>query len=147
MEDLIALSKKEIFKTEKRLILGGGSNILFTKDYDGLVIQNNIKGWEITKENDNFIELKIGAGENWHQMVTTCVNNGWGGIENLSLIPGNAGTAPMQNIGAYGVEIKETFVSLRAFDISTSTVKEFSNKECQFGYRESIFKNEEKTNT
>lgn len=144
VEDLLTLHKKDIFKKEKRLILGGGSNILLTKDFDGLVIQNNIKGWEIKKENENFIELEIGAGENWHQMVTTCVNNGWGGIENLSLIPGNAGTAPMQNIGAYGVEIKETFISLKAFEISTSTIKTFSKKDCQFDYRESVFKKEKK---
>ena len=144
VEDLLTLYKKEIFKKEKRLILGGGSNILLTKDFEGLVIQNNIKGWEIKKENENFIELEIGAGENWHQLVTTCVNNGWGGIENLSLIPGNAGTAPMQNIGAYGVEIKETFISLKAFEISTSTIKTFSKKDCQFDYRESVFKKEKK---
>ena len=144
VEDLLTLSKKEIFKKENRLILGGGSNILLTKDFDGLVIQNHIKGWGIKKENESFIELEIGAGENWHQMVTTCVNNGWGGIENLSLIPGNAGTAPMQNIGAYGVEIKETFISLKAFEISTSTIKTFSKKDCQFDYRESVFKKEKK---
>jgi UDP-N-acetylmuramate dehydrogenase len=126
------------------LILGGGSNILFTKDFDGLVILNNIKGKEIIDQNQQSIFLKIGAGENWHELVMYCVDNGWGGIENLSLIPGNTGTAPMQNIGAYGVEIKETFIELEALEISSGKIVKFNNSDCEFGYRESVFKNKMK---
>ena len=126
------------------LILGGGSNILFTKDFDGLVILNNIKGKEIISQNQQSIFLKIGAGENWHELVMYCVDNGWGGIENLSLIPGNTGTAPMQNIGAYGVEIKETFLELEALEISSGKIVKFNNSDCEFGYRESVFKNKMK---
>jgi UDP-N-acetylmuramate dehydrogenase len=126
------------------LSLGGGSNILFTKDFDGLVILNNIKGKEIINQNQKSVFLKIGAGENWHELVMYCVDNGWGGIENLSLIPGNTGTAPMQNIGAYGVEIKETFVELEALEISSGKIVKFSNSDCEFGYRESVFKNKMK---
>ena len=144
VNELIEIKKSEKFKDHELLILGGGSNILFTKDFNGLVILNNIKGKEIVDQNDDSIILKIGAGENWHELVMYCVDNGWGGIENLSLIPGNTGTAPMQNIGAYGVEIKETFVELEALEISSGKVVKFSNSECEFGYRESVFKNKMK---
>ena len=144
VNELIEIKKSEKFKDHELLILGGGSNILFTKDFNGLVILNNIKGKEIVDQNDNSIILKIGAGENWHELVMYCVDNGWGGIENLSLIPGNTGTAPMQNIGAYGVEIKETFVELEALEISSGKIVKFSNSECEFGYRESVFKNKMK---
>lgn len=144
VNELIEIKKSEKFKDRELLILGGGSNILFTKDFNGLVILNNIKGKEIVDQNDDSIILKIGAGENWHELVMYCVDNGWGGIENLSLIPGNTGTAPMQNIGAYGVEIKETFVELEALEISSGKIVKFSNSECEFGYRESVFKNKMK---
>ena len=144
VNELIEIKKSEKFKNHELLILGGGSNILFTKDFNGLVILNNIKGKEIVDQNDDSIILKIGAGENWHELVMYCVDNGWGGIENLSLIPGNTGTAPMQNIGAYGVEIKETFVELEALEISSGKIVKFSNSECEFGYRESVFKNKMK---
>ena len=144
VNELIEIKKSEKFKDRELLILGGGSNILFTKDFNGLVILNNIKGKEIVDRNDDSIILKIGAGENWHELVMYCVDNGWGGIENLSLIPGNTGTAPMQNIGAYGVEIKETFVELEALEISSGKIVKFSNSECEFGYRESVFKNKMK---
>lgn len=144
VNELIEIKKSEKFKDHELLILGGGSNILFTKDFNGLVILNNIKGKEIVDQNDDSIILKIGAGENWHELVMYCVDNGWGGIENLSLIPGNTGTAPMQNIGAYGVEIKETFVELEALEISSGKIVKFSNSECEFGYRESVFKNKMK---
>ena len=144
VNELIEIKKSEKFKDYELLILGGGSNILFTKDFNGLVILNNIKGKEIVDQNDDSIILKIGAGENWHELVMYCVDNGWGGIENLSLIPGNTGTAPMQNIGAYGVEIKETFVELEALEISSGKIVKFSNSECEFGYRESVFKNKMK---
>lgn len=141
VNELIELTKTKVFKDLRLLILGGGSNILFTKDFDGLVILNNIKGKEIINQTQQSIFLKIGAGENWHELVMYTVDNGWGGIENLSLIPGNTGTAPMQNIGAYGVEIKETFVELEALEISSGKIIKFNNSDCEFGYRESIFKN------
>ena len=144
INELIELTKTNVFKDLELLILGGGSNILFTKDFDGLVILNNIKGKEIIDQNQQSIFLKIGAGENWHELVMYCVDNGWGGIENLSLIPGNTGTAPMQNIGAYGVEIKETFVELEALEISSGKIVKFNNSDCEFGYRESVFKNKMK---
>ncbi|MAT67222.1 MAG: UDP-N-acetylenolpyruvoylglucosamine reductase [Crocinitomicaceae bacterium] len=144
INELIELTKTNVFKDLELLILGGGSNILFTKDFDGLVILNNIKGKEIIDQNQKSIFLKIGAGENWHELVMYCVDNGWGGIENLSLIPGNTGTAPMQNIGAYGVEIKETFIELEALEISSGKIVKFNNSDCEFGYRESVFKNKMK---
>ena len=144
INELIELTKTNVFKDLELLILGGGSNILFTKDFDGLVILNNIKGKEIIDQNQQSIFLKIGAGENWHELVMYCVDNGWGGIENLSLIPGNTGTAPMQNIGAYGVEIKETFIELEALEISSGKIVKFNNSDCEFGYRESVFKNKMK---
>ena len=144
INELIELRKTNEFKDLQLLILGGGSNILFTKDFDGLVILNNIKGKEIIDQNQQSVFLKIGAGENWHELVMHCVDNRWGGIENLSLIPGNTGTAPMQNIGAYGVEIKETFVELEALEISSGKIVKFNNSDCEFGYRESVFKNKMK---
>lgn len=144
VNELIELTKTKVFKDLQLLILGGGSNILFTKDFDGLVILNNIKGKEIIDQTQESIFLKIGAGENWHELVMYTVDNGWGGIENLSLIPGNTGTAPMQNIGAYGVEIKETFVELEALEISSGKIVKFNNSDCEFGYRESVFKNKMK---
>ena len=144
INELIEVTKTNVFKDLELLILGGGSNILFTKDFDGLVILNNIKGKEIIDQNQQSIFLKVGAGENWHELVMYCVDNGWGGIENLSLIPGNTGTAPMQNIGAYGVEIKETFVELEALEISSGKIVKFNNSDCEFGYRESVFKNKMK---
>lgn len=144
INELIELTETNVFKDLELLILGGGSNILFTKDFDGLVILNNIKGKEIIDQNQQSIFLKIGAGENWHELVMYCVDNGWGGIENLSLIPGNTGTAPMQNIGAYGVEIKETFIELEALEISSGKIVKFNNSDCEFGYRESVFKNKMK---
>lgn len=122
--------------------LGGGSNVLFIDDYDGLLVLMNIKGKEIMEENDEKVLLKVGAGENWHELVMYCVEEGWGGIENLSLIPGSVGAAPIQNIGAYGVELDQVFVSLEAIEISSGNRKTFSKEECRFGYRDSIFKNE-----
>lgn len=122
------------------LILGGGSNILFTKDFDGLVLRNEIMGKTIVSENEDDVLVKVGAGENWHQFVVYCIENNWGGIENLSLIPGNVGASPMQNIGAYGIEIKDVFHELEAYHIPTGELKVFSHKECAFGYRESVFK-------
>ena len=142
VNDLMDLSKQDIYKNQNKLILGGGSNILFTSNFQGLIIKNNITGVEITKETSDFVEVKIGAGVNWHEFVIYCVNQGWGGVENLSLIPGNCGTAPMQNIGAYGVEIKDTFINLEAFEINSGKIAHFNAEDCQFGYRESVFKNQ-----
>ncbi len=122
------------------LILGGGSNILFTKDYDGYVIQNNLKGIQITSEDDKQVSLCVQSGEIWHQLVLYCTKKGFAGIENLSLIPGLVGAAPMQNIGAYGVELESVFESLEAVEIRNSEIREFSKSECVFGYRDSIFK-------
>lgn len=123
-------------------ILGGGSNVLFRNNFDGLIIHIDIKGKEVVKESNEHVWLKIGAGENWHKTVLYCVERGWGGIENLSLIPGTVGAAPIQNIGAYGVELEQVFDSLEAVDISTGEKRIFSKTQCRFGYRDSIFKNE-----
>ncbi len=132
------------FHMTKRLILGGGSNVLFTKDFDGVVIKVNIKGIKKIKENADYVWLKAGAGENWHDLVLYSIENNLGGIENLSLIPGSVGAAPLQNIGAYGVELKETIHEVKALNIPTTEVHVFDKSDCQFGYRESIFKNEAK---
>ena len=126
------------------LVLGGGSNILFTKNFNGLVLLNEIKGTEIVEENSDYIIIKAGAGEVWHDFVVHCVQNNWGGIENLSLIPGSVGASPIQNIGAYGVEIKDVFEELEALEITTGEIHRFSMNECKFGYRDSLFKNEAK---
>ncbi len=123
-----------------RIILGGGSNILFTKDFDGLVLKNELKGIEVVKETDEHVYVKASAGENWHQFVMHCVENNYAGLENLSLIPGNCGASPMQNIGAYGVEIKDVFHELEALHIDERSVEAFSASACEFGYRESVFK-------
>ncbi|MGV8095181.1 MAG: UDP-N-acetylmuramate dehydrogenase [Mangrovibacterium sp.] len=124
------------------LFLGGGSNLLFKGDFEGLVIQSNIPGIKLLKEDRNYIWLEVGAGEDWDNFVSYCVNCHYGGIENLSLIPGNVGAAPVQNIGAYGVEIKDFVVSVKGFDLMTFQFREIPASECQFAYRNSIFKNE-----
>lgn len=142
LKDLDELYQHKLYKSQKKLILGGGSNILFTSNFDGLVIKNEIKGIEVIKETNDIVEVQIGAGVNWHEFVIHAVNNKWGGIENMSLIPGNCGTAPMQNIGAYGVEIKDTFVSLNAYEIETGKIVSFDRKRCEFDYRDSVFKND-----
>ncbi len=128
----------------KRLILGGGSNVLFTENFEGLVIKNNIKGIEVIGENEDHVFVQAGAGEPWHEFVLHCIEKGWYGIENLSLIPGNVGASPMQNIGAYGVEIKDVFHELEAVHIATGLTHHFDQASCEFGYRESIFKKEMK---
>ena len=125
---------------EKKLILGGGSNILLTKNYDGLVIRNCIPGIEVVSETDFHVIVKANAGVVWHQLVLYTIENNYGGIENLSLIPGFAGAAPMQNIGAYGVEMKDVFYSLEAADVHTGELVNFNLNDCGFGYRESVFK-------
>lgn len=132
------------YQSTERLILGGGSNMLLTKDFDGLVIKIAIKGFEIIQENEDNIWIKAGAGVVWHDLVMHCVNKNYAGMENLSLIPGTVGAAPMQNIGAYGIEIKEVFEALEALEIVTGEIKVFDKVTCNFGYRESIFKHEAK---
>ena len=122
------------------LILGGGSNILFTKNFDGLVLKNDILGIEKIKEDEEYVYVKAGAGVNWHQLVVYCIDNNRAGIENLSLIPGNTGASPMQNIGAYGVEVKDVFFELEAFHLKEKTMVVFNLNDCGFGYRESVFK-------
>lgn len=129
-----------LHKYTNKLILGGGSNMLLTKDFDGLVIHVNIKGIEIVSKNDDFVYVSASAGENWHEFVLWCINHNYGGIENLSLIPGNVGTTPIQNIGAYGVEIKDVFESCQALNLKTNELQSFSKTDCEFGYRDSIFK-------
>jgi UDP-N-acetylmuramate dehydrogenase len=130
-----------IRKDHPLLVLGGGSNILFTKNFDGLILKNNLKGIELVNENDEHVFIKAGAGENWHGFVMHCIENKYAGVENLSLIPGSVGASPMQNIGAYGVEIKDVFHELEAYHIKDRGSRTFSNEECKFGYRESVFKN------
>ena len=131
-------------KLEKKFILGGGSNMLLTQDIDALVIHVDLKGKKIVQENDDFVWVESQAGENWHEFVLWTIDHNFGGLENMSLIPGNVGTTPIQNIGAYGTEIKDTFVSCEALAIDNQEIKVFTKEECHFGYRESVFKNEVK---
>ncbi len=134
----------ENHKTDKKFILGGGSNMLLTQDIDALVIHIDLKGKKIVKQDDDFAWVESKAGENWHEFVLWTIDQNFGGLENMSLIPGNVGTTPVQNIGAYGTEIKDTFVSCEAMHIETQEMRIFTNSECNFGYRESIFKHEVK---
>ena len=142
VDELKAILSDEQFINQPQLILGGGSNILFTKNFDGLIIKNNLKGIELVKEDADFYHVKCAAGEVWHEFVIHCIANNYAGLENLSLIPGNVGASPMQNIGAYGVEIKDTFFELEAIHIKEKNIQKFTNEQCKFGYRESVFKRE-----
>src|SRR5580658_5613799 len=126
------------------LVLGGGSNILLTGDIDGWVLLNEIRGIDLVDEDDRYFYVKVGAGENWHGFVEYCLGRDWAGVENLSLIPGSVGAAPMQNIGAYGVELKEVFHELEAWDLKDGKVRLFTLNDCRFGYRDSVFKHEYK---
>jgi UDP-N-acetylmuramate dehydrogenase len=140
-EQLLEILKDELLQKNQPIILGGGSNILFTKDVDGLILKNEINGIELVNEDEESYYVKVGAGVNWHAFVLNCIDNNYAGIENLSLIPGNAGASPMQNIGAYGVEIKDVFHTLEAIHIYDHSKVVFNNHDCEFGYRESVFKN------
>ena len=140
--DVHELLKREDFSQYKTLILGGGSNVLFTSNFPGLVIHINTQGIRTVCEDSNNVLIEAQAGVEWHKLVLHTINMGLGGLENLSLIPGNVGAAPIQNIGAYGVEQKDCFESLTAVNLATGEIKKFHNKECRFGYRDSIFKNE-----
>jgi UDP-N-acetylmuramate dehydrogenase len=141
LEECLELEKQKTKNGKpKTFILGGGSNILFTKNVYGVVLKNEIKGIEKISEDENYVYVKAGAGENWHRLVMYCINNNLAGMENLSLIPGNVGASPMQNIGAYGTEIKDIFYHLEAFHLKEKRVVQFEIEDCKFGYRESVFK-------
>lgn len=141
VDDFKTLMQTDVYRNHKRLILGGGSNILFTGNFDGLVIKSSVKGISIVSETETEVIVKANAGEVWHSFVQWCIANNYAGIENLSLIPGQVGAAPMQNIGAYGVEIKDVFYQLEALDVHTGEALRFNLNDCAFGYRESVFKN------
>lgn len=127
---------------EQLLVLGEGSNVLFTGDFQGLVLKVSVLGMQVIKEDDGSVVIRAGAGEKWDDLVRFCIEKGYGGLENLSGIPGCVGASPIQNIGAYGTEMKECFVSLEAIDLTNGRMKEFKHEECRFGYRDSVFKNE-----
>lgn len=141
-QDVISIMSWARAHKVEPFIVGGGSNILLTQSSYPLIVVNRFAGIDKVAENDDHVWIESGAGEVWHDLVVFCIKNNWGGIENLSLIPGTVGAAPMQNIGAYGVEIKEVFESLDAIDMETGELRTFNNEECRFGYRESIFKKE-----
>jgi UDP-N-acetylmuramate dehydrogenase len=142
IEDLNTILKE--YQSERKFILGGGSNMLLTQDIQALVIHIDLKGKKVLKEDDDFVWVESQAGENWHEFVLWTIDQNFGGLENMSLIPGNVGTTPVQNIGAYGTEIKDTLVSCEAMTIATQVMKTFTKEDCNFGYRESIFKHEAK---
>ena len=141
IDNLIQLVDSQKFIANKKLILGGGSNVLLTQDFEGIVVKNSLLGIEILKQDSDFVWIKSGAGVAWHSFVRYCVDHNYAGVENLSLIPGTVGAAPMQNIGAYGVEIKDVFESLEAITILDGSLQIFNKENCNFGYRESVFKN------
>lgn len=147
VEELEQLLGNTNYKNLPHLPLGGGSNLLLTKDYDGLVIKMDIAGIEKTNEDDNFFYISVGAGINWHQFVLYCIENNWPGVENLSLIPGNVGAAPLQNIGAYGVEVKDVIDSVQYYYLDQNKIIELNGNDCEFGYRTSIFKTKLKGNS
>ncbi|MCX6231405.1 MAG: UDP-N-acetylmuramate dehydrogenase [Bacteroidetes bacterium] len=144
LEEIKEIMQSSYVKEYPFLLLGGGSNILFTKDFEGIVLKINTKGKEITAVDEDFVYLKVQAGENWENFVDYCVMNNWSGIENLALIPGAVGTCPVQNIGAYGVEVKECIEKVEVLNIADGKITEMDNESCQFGYRNSIFKQQAK---
>lgn len=139
--DLAELFNLGEFKQNKKIFLGGGSNVLFTADFDGMVVLNKLKGIEILNENSEIVTVRAMGGEIWHDLVMFAVERGYWGIENLALIPGTVGAAPIQNIGAYGAELKDVLMNVEAYEIETGAKKIFSNEACEFGYRDSVFKN------
>lgn len=144
LEELLELLDTQQFKNTSLMVLGGGSNILFTKNFNGIVLKNELKGIQLIKQDEEFYYIKAAAGENWHHLVMHCVENSYAGIENLSLIPGSVGAGPIQNIGAYGVELKDVLYELEALNLNTKHIETFTNSDCRFGYRNSVFKQEEK---
>lgn len=142
VEQLRSLWKTNLLPLASPLVLGGGSNIVFRRDYHGLVLHNGLKETRLLSDDGRFVRIRFGAGESWHDCVKYAVARGWGGIENLSLIPGTIGAAPIQNIGAYGAELKDVFESLEAFDLQTGRIIVFDREACAFGYRDSYFKRE-----
>lgn len=142
LDELKELIRSEEYLGGGHLFLGGGSNVLLTQNVEGLVVRNLLKGIIVVSQSDNFVLVKAASGEVWHEFVLFCIANGWAGVENLSLIPGSVGAGPMQNIGAYGVELKDVFYELEALNLESLELKNFSKEECQFGYRESVFKHE-----
>ena len=141
-EELQSFLQSEIAKKNKLLPIGGGSNLLFLSDFEGVILHSQLKEIEIENEDEDFIFVKVGSGVVWDSFVQHCVDNGWGGVENLSLIPGEVGASPVQNIGAYGVEAKDLIYSVEVVSIKDSSVVEFANSDCRFGYRDSVFKHE-----
>ena len=141
IDNIISFIRDPFKRFPGHLILGGGSNTLFIKDYDGLIVHITNKGIHIKDEDTKHVLLSVGAGEVWDDLVSYCVERGWGGLENLSMIPGLAGASPIQNIGAYGVELKDHFVELQAIELKSGEIRTFSADDCAFGYRNSIFKN------
>lgn len=139
-DELITILTDPVLSSLPRMILGGGSNILLTADFEGLVLKNEVSGIHLIKEDKDFFYVRAGAGENWHEFVLDCIAHGRAGLENLSLIPGNVGASPMQNIGAYGVEVKDRFHELEALNLDDLETEVFDAARCEFGYRESIFK-------
>lgn len=142
VNDIQELILHPVFKKSEKLILGGGSNLLFTKNFDGIVVKNNLKGISVVKETELDVLVKAAGGEVWHEFVMWCIAKNFAGLENLSLIPGCVGASPMQNIGAYGVEIKDVFESLEAVNLADGKLDIFNKAACKFGYRESVFKHE-----
>lgn len=141
LNELLQFGEKHLQREALPLmVLGGGSNILFTRDFNGFVLKNEVPGIEKIREDNEHVYVSVGAGVNWHQLVMHCIDRDWAGLENLSLIPGNTGASPMQNIGAYGVEIKDLFYELEAFHLEEKRMARFGLEECEFGYRESVFK-------
>lgn len=142
--ELITILEKKDIQHDSKYILGGGSNILFTKDYTGLMLKSGIRGIDMLEQDDNHAYVKVGGGEVWHDFVMNCVKQNFGGVENMSLIPGTVGAAPIQNIGAYGAELKDTFHELEVLHLDTLKQQIFSKEECKFGYRDSVFKQQYK---
>ncbi|MFA6353663.1 MAG: UDP-N-acetylmuramate dehydrogenase [Candidatus Paceibacterota bacterium] len=139
--DLVELFNQEEFKNNHRMFLGGGSNVLFTKDFDGIVVLNKLKGIETTREDSENVLVRSFGGELWQDLIMFVVNNGYWGIENLAFIPGTVGATPIQNIGAYGIELKDILENVETFEVGTGEKKIFSKEECELGYRDSVFKN------